>query len=178
MAANTAANVLVGATGHVYTAPVGTALPTTELAALNAAFVNVGYISEDGVVQSVGRDTSPVKAWGGDEVRRVRTSHALSYALTMLETNAQSLELYYGDQTTPATAVEIKASDLLRQVFVIDVVDGTNLVRIVIPDGEVVETGDVTYATEEAIQYPITLACYADSAGVKAYKYVHDASAS
>lgn len=172
MAANTASNVLVGASGNVYGAPTGTALPTTTGASLNASFVNLGYVSDAGVVQSIGRDTTSIKAWGGDEIRKIRTSHELSYALTLLETNPASLEAYYGDQTDVDTVVQISANSPLRQEWVIHVVDGVNIVRIVIPDGEVIETGDVTYATEEAIAYPITISAYADTSGFKAYKYV------
>lgn len=178
MAANTSANVLVGATGHIYGAPTGTTLPTAEVQGINAAFVNLGYISDAGVVQSISRDTTSIKAWGGDEVRKIATSHELSYNFTMLETNSASLETYYGDQTDPAAVTQIKSQSGLRQAWVIDVVDGTNLIRIVIPDGEVLEVGDVTYATEEAIGYEVTLSCYADTSGVKAYLYPHDTGAS
>lgn len=179
MGANTAANVLVGATGHVYGAPTGTPLPTTELAALNAAFVNQGYISDAGVIQGIAEDVTVIKAWGGDVIRKVTTSHDLTFKFTMLETNPTALETFYGDQTDPAAAVQIKAQNRLRQCWVIDVVDGTTgYIRIVIPDGEVIQVGDVTYATGGAVEYEVTLSAYADVSGVKAYKYVHDTSAS
>lgn len=179
MANNTAANVLVGATGHVYGAPAATALPTTEIAALNGAFVNLGYISDAGVVQHIGGNTTPIKAWGGDIIRKIRTEHDLTYAFTMIETNPTSLAAYYGAQSDPAVAIQIKANNNVRQEWVIDVVDGTNgYIRIVIPDGEVLDTGDVTYSTNGVVEYPIVISAYADSSGVKAYKYVHDTSAS
>lgn len=178
MAANTAANVLVGATGYIYGAPTGTTLPTAEVQGLNAAFVNLGYISDAGVVQSIGRDTTSIKAWGGDEVRKIATSHELAFNFTMLETNPAALEAYYGEQTDPAAVVHIKSQSGLRQAWVIDVADGTNIIRIAIPDGEILEVGDVTYATEEAIGYEVTLSAYADGSGNKAYKYVHTTGAS
>ncbi len=174
MAANTAANVLVGATGHVYGAPTGTTLPTTEVAALDGAFVNQGYISDAGVVQGIAENITDIAAWGGDIVRSIATQHKLTFTFTMIETNAESLETFYGPQTTPLTTTEIKAQSRTRQSWVIDVVDGTiGYLRLVIPDGEVLEVGDVTYATESAISYEVTLTAYADTSGVKAYKYVH-----
>jgi len=178
MAANTAANVLVGATGHVYGAPSGTSLPTHEIEGLNASFVNLGYISEAGVVQHISGSVTTIKAWGGDVIRKVRTEHDLTFDVVMIETNPTSLGTYYGPQSDAATVTEIKANNGLRQSWVIDVVDGTNLVRIVIPDGEVLETGDVTYATANAISYPITISAYADGSGNKAYVYAHDTGAS
>lgn len=179
MAANTTANVLVGYNGFVYGAPLATALPTDENAAPNAAFVNQGYISDGGVTTSVAEDTTDIKAWGGDVVRTITTSHKFSIQFTMIETNSTSLETFYGDQTTPATAVQIKANNHLRQSWIVDVADGTTgHLRLVIPDGEVTQTGDVVYNTQGVISYPVTLTCYADTSGVKAYLYVHDASAS
>lgn len=174
----TAANVLVGATGFIYGAPTGTTLPTTPSASLAGAFGDLGYISDEGVVQAIGRDITEIKAWGGDVVRKIATSHDLTFHFTMIETNPDSLEAYYGEQTDPSTVVEIKSQFGLRQAWVVDVADGTNIVRIAIPDGEVLEVDDVTYATEEAIGYGITISCYADTSGVKAYKYVLDPAVS
>lgn len=178
MAANTAANVLVGATGHVYGAPTGTALPTAENTGFDPAFVNLGYISDAGVIQHIAGSVVTIKAWGGDVIRKIRTEHDLTYDLVMIETNVASLGAYFGPQSNAATVVQIKANNQLRQEWIVDVVDGLNLVRIVIPDGEILETGDVTYATEGAISYPITISAYADVSGVKAYQYIHDTSAS
>jgi len=44
-----ATSVRVAPLGHVSVAPFGTALPTTVLSALNAAFVEVGYTDDNGV---------------------------------------------------------------------------------------------------------------------------------
>ena len=55
--ANDATKVSVGkpaVDGAVFSAPIGTALPTSTSAALNAAFANLGYVSEDGVTNSNG----------------------------------------------------------------------------------------------------------------------------
>jgi hypothetical protein len=112
----TAANVLVGAKGKVYGAVTGTTLPTTTAASL-AAFTDLGYVSEDGVVQSLNEDTSEIKAWGGDTVRTVQTGHTLRIsALTFIETNPETLKAYYGsanfDDVT--NRVEIKSPDRAR----------------------------------------------------------------
>ena len=83
----TAENVRVGVTGAVYFAPAGTAVPTSVSGVLNAAFVDVGYIGEDGVSESISADTNDIKAWqNGDVVRRVQTSHDYTVSFTMLRT--------------------------------------------------------------------------------------------
>lgn len=174
----TAANVIVGATGKIYGGPSGTTLPTSEISGLNGAFVDLGYISDAGVTQAIGRTITIIKAWGGSVIRKISSDHDLTYKFVMLETNPQSLDTFYGAQSDPATVTQIKAQNGLRQAWVIDVVDGTSLVRLAIPDGEILETGDVVYSTLNAISYEVTMSCYPDVSNVKAYKYVHDATAS
>lgn len=178
--ANTAANVLAVATGKIYGAVTGTTLPTAEVQGLAAAFLSgdLGYISDAGVQQTINRETNSIKAWGGDEVRVIATSHELSYHFEMLETSANTLETYYGDQSAAGTVTQITAASGLRQAWVIDIVDGTNLIRIVIPDGEVLELDEITYSTDDAIKYGVTIRCYADGSNVKAYIYPHSTGAS
>ena len=58
--ANNVANVVAGkplAAGGVWIAPLGTALPTDETTALNAAFKSAGYIGEDGLTETIERAT-------------------------------------------------------------------------------------------------------------------------
>ena len=54
--------------GAVVRAPLGTALPTSATAALDEAFVSMGYISEDGVTNENTRESEEIKDWGGNTV--------------------------------------------------------------------------------------------------------------
>lgn len=172
-----AANVRVGVTGALFVAPTGSALPTTVGGGLNGAFSDVGYITEDGVSTSTSIDTNDIKAWqNGDTVRKVQTGHDFTVAFTMLETNPTSLELYYGNYT--AGTVEVRGDQGYRGSFVINVVDDTELIRIVIPDGQVTEKSDVGYVNADPASYGVTLTCYPDTSGVKAYIYLETVGAS
>jgi hypothetical protein len=170
-----AANVNVAVTGGVYFAPVATALPADATTALAVGYLEVGYLTEDGITQSVGGASTDIKAWqNSDIVRTLQTEHTLTYALTLLETNPNALELYSGGNYA-AGIVEIRAGVLPHQVYVVDVIDGADHIRIVIPDGQISERGDIVYANASAISYPITITCFPDDTGVKAY--VHYATA-
>ena len=181
--AQVASNVRVGVTGAVYKAPTGTALPTSVSAALNAAFRDVGYISEDGVTTSTPTDTNDIRAWqNGDIVRRVQTSHDFTIAFTMIETNAEVLEMYYGNFTAgPGGAsgvVEVRSEQGWRGEIVLHVVDDDQLIRVVVPDGQITERDDVAYVNGDAIAYGVTITCYPDVTGVKAYIYFETDAAS
>lgn len=173
----TAANVRVAVTGTINYGPAGTALPTDATTGLDAAFDEVGYADDSGVVQTINEDRNDIVAWqNGDKVRKVRTNHDVMYAFTMLETNEQSLEIYYGDGTFTGTLtdgeVQIRGDAETRGEWVIHVIDGDSLIRIVIPDGEVTERGDVSFVNGDAVKYPVTITCYPDEDGVKAYQYL------
>ena len=65
--ATTASNVTVGKPkvgGAVFWAPLGSTLPTSASASLDAAFVDLGYVSEDGVVNNNGPESDTVKVSG------------------------------------------------------------------------------------------------------------------
>ena len=74
------------AVGGVYIAPAGTTLPTDGTTALTGAYVNMGYISEDGYVQSIETDTEEIKAWGGDVVLTAQSSYKETHTVNFIET--------------------------------------------------------------------------------------------
>lgn len=158
--------VAVAITGAVYRAPLGTAAPTTQATALNVAFIDVGYIGEDGVTQTVpaSGDATNIKAWqNGATVRVVRSApeDLPTFSFVALETNKTAVESYFG-QTVTQTVTEgsLVVNTLTARThyaWVIDVIDGSELERVYIPDGIVVEVGDRVYANAEPVGYEITI---------------------
>lgn len=178
----TADNVRVGVTGAVYVAPTGTTLATDATTALNAAFQDLGYIHEDGVTETQDTDISDIVAWqNGAKVRKVQTSHDLMYAFTMIETSAVTLREFYGNFAAadsvavgdPADdTVKVNGDQLPRRSWVLSVIDGDHVLRVVIPDGQITERGDITYANGEAVGREVTITCFPDANENKAYIYL------
>lgn len=106
--ANSITNVVVGkplVTGGVLTAPVGTALPTDPLAALNAAFKAVGYITDAGVTKSEKRNTGTINAWGGDTIAATAKGYDVTIKLDLAEfLNSVTQSLIYGTANVVSTA--------------------------------------------------------------------------
>lgn len=190
MAANTnnAQNVTSGKPyegGAVFVAPLGSTLPTTATEQLDAAFKNVGYISEDGVTNSNAPTTENTKAWGGDIVLNTITEKADTYGLTMLEVmNEDALKTVYGANNVSgdlATGMTIHANskELPELSFVIDMIYKGNVrKRVVIPDATAVLSGDITYADGSAVGLPVTLSAYPDSNGDTHLEYIKTISVS
>lgn len=172
----TADNVRVAVTGGVYVAPTGTALPVNTTTALNAAFDELGYVTEDGIQQTIDQSITTLRAWqNAAPVRHLETEHSLMYELSLLETNATVLEEFYGNYTANTgggtEAVQIKAGLMPFRSWVFHIVDGSTLGRLVLPKARIVDRGDVQFANAEGTVYPITIECFPDGSSVKAYQY-------
>lgn len=155
--------------GAIYTAPKGTELPKDAITKLPDAYKGLGYISDDGLVNTNSGKAETIKAWGGAVVNSTQTEKEDTFQYTLLEaTNVEVLKEVYGSDNvkgTLDTMIEIKANaiELQEHVLVFDMVlkDG-NLKRIVIPNGKVSEIGDITYADGDAVGYETTLSAMPD----------------
>ena len=171
-------NVNVAVTGAVAYAPTGTTAPTDANAVLPAAWRDVGYLSSDGVTETRDRSTNNIIAWQNAEVvRTVITESSMSISFTMIETNTNSIELFYSATVdTTDGSVSIDPGDTGgRRAFVVDYVDGANFVRLYVPQAEVTEVGESTLTSGDPVGYEVTITGYPDSAlGYSAKKFYSD----
>ena len=171
--ANTATNVTVGkpnVSGAVYRAPLGTTLPTDATTALDAAFVSLGYVSEDGLSNNNELSVEATKAWGGIIVLRSLTEMNDEFSLTLIETkNEDVLKAVYGDDNVTVDAsgnitVNVVAEDPEEAVWVFELaLRGGIAKRIVIPDGAITSRDEITYNDSDAVGYGITISAYPDT---------------
>lgn len=176
-----AANVTTGkrrVDGGIYFAPAGTTLPTDATTALVSAFKNLGYVSEDGVTNSLSKETTEIKEWGGAVVDNVQTGYTDTFSLTFIESmNVDTLKAIFGNsnvsESSGAITVTVNASEAPSGVYVIDMIQkGSKLKRIVIPNGKVSELGDIVYKADEAVGYDATIAASLDANGNTHYEYI------
>lgn len=165
--------------GAIHWAPLGSTLPTSATASLDAAFVELGYVSEDGLTNNNSPESDTVKAWGGDTVLNLQTDRPDTFALTLLESlNEDVLKTIYGtsnvtkDESGNIT-VKATAEEMTSGCWVFDmIVKGGRAKRIVVPNGTISELGEITYKDDEAVGYNITITDVPDTNGVYHYEYI------
>lgn len=162
-------NVRVAVSGAVGVADYGTTAPTGTSGAFGT---DLGYISEDGVTETQPDSGSrnPIKAWqNGATVRVIRSASDdnPTYSFQLMETKLEVIELYYKTtvtQTVSEGSWEIDANALAEpHAFVIDLIDGAELIRTYVPKGFVVSTGDKVYKNDEHVGYEVTVEAEFDS---------------
>lgn len=182
---NTITNVAAGKPkigGAVFVAPVGTTLPTDATTALDSAFENLGYISEDGLKNTSELDKEIIKAWGGDEVLVTNNGRSDSFTYTLIEVlNTVVLKHVYGSENVSGSladgiVVKVNGKDTEDVSMVFELVLRGAVKRIVVPCAMVTEVGEVSYTDGDAVGYETKIACQADADGNAHYEYIKTAA--
>ena len=170
---NTATNVTTGKpniAGAVFTAPIGTTLPTDATTALDGAFVCLGYVSEDGLKNNNELSVEAIKAWGGNIVYRSLTEMNDEFSLSLIETeNVDVLKTVYGEDHVSVDAdnnvdVDVVGEDPIERIWVFELaLRGGKAKRIVVPDGAITSRDEISYTDSDAVAYGITISAYPDS---------------
>lgn len=171
--------------GVFYRAPLGTTLPTDATSSLNPAFVDLGWVGEEGISVTVTRDTTKHHAFGGDLVKTTQDNYESTIKLTLLESDPDVLETVFGaGNVTLSTSggsrtitVAHGSAPLPLQAWVAEVIDGNKVRRLVIQEGKVVNVDDIMYVHSDLVKYTITVDCYKPATGNSeaVLEYIYDA---
>ena len=169
---------LVG--GAIYRAKTSVTLPTSARTTLSKEFMSLGYISDDGVVNSNSPETEPLKAWGGDTVSTVQKGKPDTFTFTLIEAlNKEVLKTVYGSdnvstsEDTNEIKVKANAKEAEESSYVIDMImNKSTLKRITIPKGKITDVGEITYKDEELVGYKVTLTLFPDETENTHYEYI------
>lgn len=158
-------NVRVAITGAWYVGPTTAVAPTTASSALPVTFKDLGYLSDDGTTKATDRSTSDITGWqNAAKVRTVVTESGVTFNFTLIETTVDGVGLYTGSTVDEDGSVTVDPGRTGgRKSFVLDVIDGTNIRRIYIPEGEVTDIGDQSFTSGDAVGYELTISAYASA---------------
>lgn len=162
----TQANARIWSNVDVSVADVGSTLPTTVAASLDAAFDLAGYMDEDGGIEFAHtRTVSDHFAYGGELLRSAVKGEKHTFKFMALENNLV-VENLINPGGTVVTASGVSTVSLFNyqpnpKAWVVEFSDGEIGERIVIPKGEVVDAVDTQQYTDDGIlKFGITVTCY------------------
>ena len=182
---NAVANVDTGKPkvgGYALWAPIGTALPTDATTAVNAAFVNLGYVSNAGLKVTYDRATTDHRDWNGDVVETTTDEYTETYTVEFIESlrgdllktlfGAANVTIVAPTSTVDGSAtVKHNASDTDDGCYVFEMKSRRSSKRVVIPQGRVVAIGEVSFVANNLIRYSVTLKAFPNAAGDCSYEY-------
>lgn len=175
----------ISVTGGIKVAPIGTVTPTDPTSVLNAAFKELGYVTEDGLKLSHDASDDKIKVWGGVTIRTIRSDYSATITGTLVSTlDVDVLKNVFGDSlvTQKSGFIAIKhAADIApEKVYIIETKDASNggRKRYVIPKGQITVSGDVNLSHKDITGFEVTIEALADKDGVCYYEFLETAPAS
>lgn len=162
--------------GYIFSAPVGTSLPTDIKTQLDPAFKCLGFISEDGYVESINEDDDDINDMNGDVMDSTNSKRVESAQLTFAEIKAATLKRQYGDAnvTDENGLIAVKhnadSHDVFAYVLELVLKNGRRW-REVVPKGKSSELDDLAIASSELCQRALTMKYLTDEQGNTCYDY-------
>ncbi|MEU6058004.1 phage tail protein [Streptomyces sp. NPDC047097] len=178
-------NIIVGTAGKAYAAPVGSTFPTGPEVAWGASFVDLGFVTPDGLEEAMAEERTQLDAWGEDapvvDLARKRTQ---TFKLTFRETTPQLLSLYYqvlvSGMTSTAAAAGKKqfisfgsgsTANTVETALGLDVIFGGKRHRIMIPRAGVSEREAIKHSSEESSNFGLTFTALAAPGGAQSVQH-------
>lgn len=157
--------------GVIYRAPLGTAIPTDATADLDAAFKDLGGISDAGITNAQARDVKKIKDFAGDVIATPQSDYSETLEVEFVEaTNLEVLRTVFGDSNVTFTAasatsgaeitVDHNSETLPKSCYVTETVQGAGVRRQVAPIGQPTKVGDVVQINTDIVKYKVTFECF------------------
>jgi hypothetical protein len=155
----------------VYIAPKGTTAPADLTTAWPAGWVDLGYLSDDGVEMSYSTESEDINAWQSlSPVRKVLTGVDMTLGFTAIELKTQTMTLYFPSATMSDVSGTVHKLSIPaaptpdERAIGLEWVDGDITNRLIIARGEVTDREAITLARSGAVGLGMTVSAYADTA--------------
>lgn len=161
--------------GRVLVAPLGTVEPVDTTASFNAAFKELGWVTEDGVSVTPSVDTNDVMMWQSvTPVKRPITGMGLEVSMALASHNKDVLGAYFLNSTvtnvTGTARLEMKNAPVSQEkMLAIEWTDDEGDVnRLILPRVTMTDRDAITLQRSDALAYGITFSALAGPAGYSA----------
>jgi len=167
-----------GDCGVFYRAPLGTTLPTLSSApwaTMPAAFLDHGWMGDDGMVNSMKRDVADHQAFGGDIVKVTQNKYTETLKVTCYESNMNVWATVFGAAAVTASGTTHRQTTIShstamqpREVYCWRCIDGVKTRLIIAQQGQMITCDDVVFVNKDVLKYTITIQCFKPSPTVDA----------
>lgn len=161
---NDASETVATTNGQVYVAAVGTALPATATASLNAAFKGLGLLSEDGISINSAPEFQEFGALQSRQpIRKVLTGLAVSASFTLEQWNEDTVPFAFGGGAITSVSGGYKYSPpdgddpIDERAMVIDISDGSENHRWVFARCNVSDAVEASYQRDALAMLPVSV---------------------
>ena len=159
---------MASATGMFFTAPAGTALPSSPFETLAADWEKVGDITVDGITWATGKDSEPLRNWAKETVRLASSDEGGTVTAPIMDTTEDTLKAIFGASNVTVTAATATHGELVSvtvepgvsaapAAFLFLMKDGEDGILVGTSNGIIREVADVTFSPTEAIVWEATI---------------------
>lgn len=158
--------IRIAQTGSIYVAPVGTTAPTNATTALNAAFKQLGYATEDGVTITPNVDLNPIMSWQSAAPTAYGLNEAsFEFSFVLQQTNRDVTgQYFFGSSWTMGASgvasMSITSNPTISQLTVAFVVEYTDsagsAVRYYVPRAICTDRQEIQLTRSDEVAYGLT----------------------
>lgn len=150
--------VYIPGTGHIYTAPSGTASPVNPLAP-TTPWVELGHTSRDDglTITRDGGDSETLGTWQNASLRERRDPTTFAITMQAQQVDNTVLGLYFGggDQSEPGVFGVTSATGTTELALYVRIVDGANEIGMYVPKASISSDDDVEIDVEGFLSFPL-----------------------
>lgn len=155
-------------TGMAYHAPAGTALPAYPGAELDAAWKEIGAVSEDGISYGMNHSFDTLRNWAKQIERLMSADGDATVTAPFIDTTESTLKTLFGADNVTVTDATAEHGKLISveigpdtqtdaEAFLFLMKDGDDMIMIGTPRGFITEVGDIDFAPNDAITWEATI---------------------
>jgi hypothetical protein len=149
----------VGIDGNVYVGVHGVAVaPTGAEDAPGGTWTDLGLTTDTGVTRSEPVTSTKRYGWQNKtQLRTLTTEAAVRFDTVLVQTNPDTVELFHGIEVDVDGSVITNPGTWPTIAFLLDVIDGDNVIREYAPNARVVEIGDQVAVSGDTFGWPVTI---------------------
>lgn len=179
-----AAELHVASDGSVSAAPVGTSQPASPTTTPDGAFLDLGYMTEDGVTFTETPTVEDILAWQSpDPIRRLVTTRSVTAAFSAQQVNQENFVFAFGggSWSSPSSGVYKYSPPspneaLAESALLIRSQDGSKNNQYGIYRGNITEAVETQLQRSAPQQLPVTFSALTPTSGGASWEFVTDDS--